>query len=171
MVHNSNINEQIREKDISFIMPDGIFVDSIPIQEALFIAEENGLDLVEVSPSQDDKLAICKLMDYGKMKYQQTKKHKGDKHKEHVKEIKTSLNISDHDLDIKHRKILLLLSKGKRIRYCMELTGREKIMFDHGIESFKRHLEMLNGSCSHGTPSVSRGKSILISTLLEPIEK
>ena len=117
------VNEQIREQEVTLILEDGHMYGEVPLNVAIKIGNEKNLDIVEVSPPRPGKLSICKLMDYGKMMYQEAK-HKKVK-KEVMKEIRIGLNISDHDLEVKNKKVKEFLAKGYKVKYSMMLKGRE----------------------------------------------
>ena len=136
---------------------------------AMLAAEEENLDLVEMSTSKGGKSPVCKLMDYGKMMYQQSKKKKHNKQIQHTKEIKYSARISDHDLRVRHRKVEEFLSKHYIVRYIMELRGREKDkdMVGKSLDKIKENLSEFDEIATWQDPRVSEnGKRIEISTTL-----
>jgi translation initiation factor IF-3 len=96
----------------------------LPIREALALAEEKDLDLVEVAPNTDPP--VCKLMDFGKLKYKQKKKAKESHRAQQLKEITVSLKISDHDLQTKIRHVLKFLQQGHKVKLNVHMRGREK---------------------------------------------
>ena len=94
MVNKYNVNRQIKAQKINLVLPNGEMNKAITLPQALTIAEEQGLDVVEVSKQNKDGVSICKVLDYGKMLYQQDKKKKGQKHINHIKEIRYGFNIT-----------------------------------------------------------------------------
>ena len=165
-----NVNNQIQSNRINLVLLDGHIMESIQLFEALRIAEEHGLDVVEVSTKGKDNLPVCKIADYGKMMYEQNKKKKNNKQVQHIKEIKYGLNIGSHDLEIRHNKIVKFLSKKYTVKYVLELKGREKGMVDRAVEIINKNLEGLREYASWKKPQVSRGnKKTLIYTVLESI--
>ncbi len=107
--------------------------------EAMQKAEEAGLDLVEVVPNASPP--VCKIIDYGKFRYDQTKREKESKKSQHqvkVKELKLSPNISEHDLEVKLRQAKEFLEKGNKVKFSCFLRGREMAHQDIGRKLFAR---------------------------------
>lgn len=112
---------------------DGNQVGVVSIEEARRHAEESGLDLVEVSPNA--KPPVCRVMDYGKYKYEIAKKAKvarKNRHVIHVKEIKMRSEISEHDFDFKIKHALEFLDRGDKVKFTIMFRGREILHKDHG---------------------------------------
>lgn len=135
------LNNQIREPQVLVIDADGKQLGIMPTHEALRLANECGLDLVEVGPSA--KPPIAKIIDYGKYMYQKEKKERGAKtHKTPAQEIKTvrvGFTTGVHDMSIRAAQSDKFLKLGHRVRIEMPLRGREKSMSDVGrtkMESF-----------------------------------
>ena len=106
----------------------------VPIGEALARAEETGLDLVEISPNADPP--VCKILDYGKLKYEEQKKRNVARKKQkiiEVKEIKMRPNIDVHDYDFKMRAIHRFLGEGDKVKVTMRFRGREMAHQDRGM--------------------------------------
>ena len=165
-----NINDQIKSKLVNLVLSDGVVKESFPLYKALEIAEEEGLDVVEVSEKGQGGLPVCKILDYGKMKYDRSKKSKkGKKQIQHTKEIKYGLNIDIHDLKVKHKKIFKFLSKHYIVRYVLELNGREKSRVDEALEKININLEDFKEIATWKQPQVSSGRRISISTTLTSI--
>lgn len=137
------INKQIRALKVRVISQDGEQVGVMTVQEALLKAEGEGLDLVEIAPNA--KPPVCKIIDYGKFRYQQTKKEKEGKKAQHqvkVKEIKIKPNIDQHDLDFKLRHAREFLEKGNKVKFTCVFRGRELMFTQQG------HL-LIASVCSH----------------------
>ena len=165
-----NVNNQIRSRRINLVLLNGEMKESIQLTEALDMAEEEGMDVVEVSKTGKGGLPVCKVIDYGKMMYEQSrKKKKGKKQTQHVKEIKYGFNIDPHDLEIRHNKILKFLSKKYVVKYVLELSGRQKGMVDNAVVMIDKNLEVFRELATWKKPQVSRGKRVLIFTTLNPI--
>ena len=116
----------------------------ISIDEALRAAEGAHLDLVEVSPTA--KPPVCRIMDYGKFKYELAKKEriaKKNRHIIHVKEIKLRSEISDHDFDFKMRHALEFLEHGDKVKFTLVFRGREALHRDKGEAVLKRVAQFL----------------------------
>jgi len=122
----TNINKDIRAKEVRVISADGQQLGIVSLEEALRIAEEDALDLVEVAPNADPP--VCRIMDYGKYRYQQTKKMKDAKKKQtviQVKEVKLSPKTEEHDLQYKIEHIKRFLNEGNRAKITIAFRGRE----------------------------------------------
>lgn len=169
MRDNYNVNSQIKAKKFNLILLDGVMKENITLSEAMEIAEEEEMDIVEVSNKSSNGLPTCKVLDYGKFKYQQNKKNKKNKNIQQTKEIKYSFNIDTHDLDVKHKKIFEFLSKHYSVRYVLELKGREKDMTPEALNKVKSNLENFKDVAIWKEPIVSKGGRILIYTTLKPI--
>ena len=120
------INAQIRALEVRLIGDDGAQLGVLPIREAIAKAEEAGLDLVEVSP--DAKPPVCKLIDYGKFKYQMSKKAHEAKKKQvvvEVKEVQLTPNTDKHDLETKQNHIRRWAAEKHRTKVFVKFRGRE----------------------------------------------
>jgi translation initiation factor IF-3 len=120
---------------VRVIDPDGNQLGVIPIQSALASAEEFGLDLVEVSPNATPP--VCKIMDYGRFKYQQDKKQQEAKKKQsriQVKEIKVRPKTDTHDLEVKLGHIQKFIEKRNKVKVTVVFRGREITLTDRGRE-------------------------------------
>ncbi len=120
------INEQIRDKEVRVIGADGEQLGIMSSKEALALAEEAELDLVKIAPTA--KPPVCKIVDYGKYKYDQMRKEKESKKKQHVveiKEIRLSPNIDTNDLNTKINAAKKFLTKGDRVKITLRFRGRE----------------------------------------------
>ncbi len=129
------MNRQIRIPRVRLIGDDGEQIGVIDTQEALAYAEERGLDLVEVSPHATPP--VCKVMDYGKFKYQQSKRASEARKKQtviQVKEIKMRPRTDVHDLDVKIRNIIRFLEAGDKVKVTIRFRGREMAYTDQGHE-------------------------------------
>ena len=127
------------------------------MREALIMAGEKDLDLVEVSP--DTVPPVCKLLDFGKYKYQMSKKQTTGK-KVDVKEVKIRLQIGTHDLELKVRNIRRFLDEGNKAKVMMFLRGREIARPDLGMKVFDKLSQMLTGKFSIEVMPKLEGKSI-----------
>ena len=129
-IRNSNddlfINEKIREREVRVIGADGQMLGIMSSIEARRLAEEEELDLVMVSPAA--KPPVCKIIDYGKFKYEKTRKEKESKRKQHmveIKEIRMSPNIDTNDMQTKINAARKFLQKGDRVKLTLRFRGRE----------------------------------------------
>lgn len=127
------INEEIRVKEVRVVGAEGDPLGIMPIKEALQKAQENEVDLVEVAPMA--KPPVCRIMDYGKYKYEQSKREKEAKKKQKiisVKEIKLRPNIEEHDLQVKTKNIIRFLNDGDKVKVTVMFRGREMAHTDLG---------------------------------------
>ncbi|EDP3956792.1 translation initiation factor IF-3, partial [Campylobacter jejuni] len=128
------LNEEIRADEIRCVGDDGKVYGIISSDEALEIANRLGLDLVMIAA--DAKPPVCKIMDYGKFRYQQEKKQKEAKKKQKVidiKEIKLSVKIAQNDINYKVKHALEFLEQGKHVRFRVFLKGREMATPEAGV--------------------------------------
>lgn len=161
------INEQIRYRRVTLILENGQKFGDIDTYLALKKAQDVGLDLVEVASPEDNVLAVCKLCDYGKLKYKQSKQqHNNQSGRQVIKEMYISFSIADHDLAIKNRKVKEFLGKKYRVKYVMGLKGREKSHQTEALEKFKIAINEFTGIVEEFMPHVD-GKTI--SVMLNPL--
>lgn len=120
------INGQIREKEVQLIGADGEKIGVISIEKALEYAEEKNLDLVLVAPNS--KPVVCKLMNYGKYKFEQAKKEKESRKNQktvELKEIRVTPNIGEHDFTFKSKNARAFLESGNKVKFTVRFRGRE----------------------------------------------
>jgi translation initiation factor IF-3 len=133
------MNEDIRVREVHLIDKDGTNRGNIPVAEALAIAQEAGLDLVEIAPNADPP--VCKLLDYGKFKYQEQKKAAEARKKQkivEVKEIKFRPMIDDHDYDVKMRSMKRFFEEGDKVKVTLRFRGREMAHQELGAKLLDR---------------------------------
>ena len=134
----------IRVKEVSLIGNDGEQLGVFLTQEALALAEEKNQDLVEVAPNSNPP--VCRIMDYGKFKYQQSKRAHEAKKKQkiiHVKEVKFRPNTDQHDYDFKLKHALRFLEAGDKVKVVVFFRGREIVHRENGQKLLKRVTETL----------------------------
>jgi len=146
-MQNYRINRQIRAKEVRLIDETGKQVGIVPLEEALRMAEEKGLDLVEIAPQANPP--VCKILDYGKFIYEQKKKEKTarKKQREHaieVKDIQLSTRIDEHDLKVKLKHMREFLEDGDKVRVRIKFRGRENIRPELGDKLVHRIMEELS---------------------------
>ncbi|MEW6181893.1 MAG: translation initiation factor IF-3 [Bacillota bacterium] len=128
MTKDFRINEEIRAREVRLIDVDGSQVGIVSLREALRIAEERDLDLVEVAAQA--KPPVCRIMDFGKYKYEVSKRDKEARKKQHIvsiKEVKFRPNIEEHDFQVKVRNALRFLKDGDKVKVTLMFRGREII--------------------------------------------
>lgn len=134
------INNFIRAREVLIIGDNGEKLGPIAKFDAIRLAEQRGLDLFQVG-QQADGVAICKILDYGKFKYQQQKKQKEVKKnqvKVENKEVRLTVNIGQHDLLVKAKKAREFLEAGDRVKVSLKFRGREIAYMDQGMETIDR---------------------------------
>jgi len=133
------INEEIRVREVHLIDKDGHNLGNVPIADALAKAQEVGLDLVEISPNATPP--VCKLLDYGKYKYQEQKKQAEARKKQkvvEVKEIKFRPMIDDHDYQVKMRSMARFFEEGDKVKVTLRFRGREMAHQELGTKLLDR---------------------------------
>jgi translation initiation factor IF-3 len=133
------VNEEIRNREVQLIDQTGTNLGAIPIQDALAKAAEAGLDLVEISPNANPP--VCKLLDYGKYKFQAQKKAAEARKKQkvvEVKEIKFRPMIDDHDYDVKMRAMKRFFEEGDKVKVTLRFRGREMAHQELGTQLLDR---------------------------------
>lgn len=129
------LNEEIRCKEVRVIGEDGEIIGVMHPKEALELANEKNLDLVEVSPNAVPP--VCKIMNYGKFRYEKTKKDKENKKKQKnivVKELRIKPHIDDHDMETKISQISKFLEKEYKVKISLRLSGRERMHLESSIK-------------------------------------
>jgi len=138
------VNKQIRVPQVRVIDASGHQVGIMAPQEALKLAEKEGLDLVEIVPGAYPP--VCKIIDYGKYRYDQTKREKESKKASHqvkIKEIKLKPNIKEHDLNTKIRRAKEFLQKGYKVKISCMFRGREMAHTEVGKETVQKAVDEL----------------------------
>lgn len=139
------INEEIRAKELRVIGTDGTQMGVMSRAEALELAEEKKLDLVCISPKANPP--VCKILDYGKYKYELQKKEKEAKKKQksmQVKEIRLSTFIEDHDIMVKAKTGSKFLKDGDKLKVSLRFRGREKDYVARGMEVMNKFAEAVS---------------------------
>ncbi|MGE3968752.1 MAG: translation initiation factor IF-3 [Dongiaceae bacterium] len=132
-------NSQINAPQVRLVKEDGSMHGVVPLREALNMAEEAGLDLVEISPNASPP--VCKILDIGKFKYEAQKKLNEARKKQkviEVKEIKMRPGIDDHDYEVKMRAIHRFLEEGDKVKVTMRFRGREMVHQELGMKVLDR---------------------------------
>ncbi|MCW4572948.1 translation initiation factor IF-3 [Venenivibrio stagnispumantis] len=165
------INREIRAREVRLIDENGQNLGIVPLEEALRKAEEKGLDLVEISPNANPP--VCKIMDYGKYRFEQKKKEKEAKKKQKVqvvKEIKFRVNIENHDYQTKIKHIREFIQEGDKVKIWIWFRGRENIHPEIGEKLANKIIEDLSDIAMVEKPPVKEGRNMLF-TLVPKQEK
>ena len=140
----TRVNFQIRVPEVRVIDSKGEQLGVMPTQKAQSLADEEGLDLVEVSPTA--RPPVCRIMDYGKYKYEKSKRAKQSKKKQHVvhvKEVKLRPKTEEHDFEVKINHARRFVGKGHKVLVTMVFKGREAVHIDLGKELLVRFAKAL----------------------------
>jgi translation initiation factor IF-3 len=155
------INDQIRLTPIRVVDQEGKMLGIIPTSDALRLAMESGLDLVEVAPTE--RPPVCRIMDYGKFKYEQKKKHASSakSHQVQIKEIRLRPKTGDHDVEFKIKQAREFLSHKDKVKLNVIFRGRENAHHDRGRQMLVEIIEKLQ-DCSkvEKTPGLEGGKNM-----------
>ena len=138
------VNERIRIKEVRVIGPDGAQLGILPIEQALQAAFKLQMDLVEVAP--EARPPVCRIMDYGKYRYEQAKKAREAKKKQTIielKEIKLRPKTEEHDFQFKAKHAERFLKEGNKAKITMMFRGREMVRMDRGKALLDRFVEVL----------------------------
>ena len=133
------INREIRVPEVRLVDPDGQMLGITGINEAIKMAEDFGLDLVEISPNAEPP--VCKILDFGKYKYEEQKKKAEARKKQkiiQIKEIKVRPGIEEHDYQVKMRQVKTFLSEGDKVKITLRFRGREMAHMNIAIKVLDR---------------------------------
>lgn len=136
------LNDEIRDKEVRLVDTDGSQLGIMSSRDALDLAEKKALDLVKIAPQAAPP--VCKIMDYGKFRFEQAKKEKEARKNQHVveiKELRLSPGIDVHDFDVKLRNALRFLKEGDKVKVAVRFRGREMAHTSIGQELLKRFAE------------------------------
>ena len=163
------LNDEIRAKECRLIAYDGTQMGIYPVEQAQRIADDEGYDLVEIAPNAEPP--VCKVMDYGKFKYQQAMKAKAarkNQSKVEVKEMKFRPKIDVGDYETKKGHVLRFLKKGARVKITIMFRGREMAHPEQGLNVLERLAEDLKPYATVESKPKMEGRNMLM--LLAPIK-
>ncbi|WP_298374979.1 translation initiation factor IF-3 [Azospirillum sp.] len=138
------VNREITARSVRLVGADGEMIGVVSLRDALYAAEDAGLDLVEVAPQAEPP--VCKILDFGKFKYEAQKKANEARKKQkiiEVKELKLRPNIDDNDYDVKMRAARRFLEEGDKVKVTMRFRGREMAHQDIGMSVLMRVRDAL----------------------------
>ena len=157
------INNQIRAKEIRVIDVDGTQLGVMGVKDAIEIAESKGVDLIEISPNAEPP--VCKIMDYGKYKFELAKKEKEAKKKQKTvttKEIRMSVNIDKHDIEIKAKKAVEFIEDKNKVKVAVVFQGREMAYMDLGKNVLDQFIEAVGDIAVVDKPAMQEGRSMMM---------
>lgn len=155
------INHRIRVPEVRVIDEDGAQLGIMSTYDAIRKAEEKGLELVEVSPKASPP--VCKIMDYGKFKYERAKQEKAKRQNAtqiNIKEVKFRPKTDDHDLEFKIRNIRKFLEEGDKVRVVVAFRGREMVHPEFGFELLEKILKQLGDAAEVEQKPVNEGRAV-----------
>ncbi|MDE2997358.1 MAG: translation initiation factor IF-3 [Bacteroidota bacterium] len=166
---NTRVNDRIRATDVRVVDPKGNH-GVYPLEEALRMADDQDLDLVEISPHADPP--VVKIMDYGKYRYEQQKKEKEARKKQHtveLKEIRFRPHTDTHDFNFKTKHAKGFLEAGHKVKAYVQFRGRDIIYKDHGMEVLARFITELEELAKIDQAPKMEGRRM--TTILSPNKK
>ena len=148
---NIQINEEIRDKELRIIGSDGQQLGIMSAKDALNLAEQKNLDLVKIAPQSNPP--VCKIMDYGKYRFEQAKREK---------EARLSLNIDTHDFNTKLNNALKFIKHGDKVKVSIRFRGREMGHPEIGLETMKRFADACSETAVIEKPAKLEGRNMLM---------
>ena len=164
------VNGEIRDREVRVIGEDGQQLGIMSAQAALRLSEESDLDLVKISPTANPP--VCKIMDYGKYKFELGKKEKESRRNQkmvEVKEVRLSMTIDTNDLNVKSRQAQKFLEAGNKVMVSIRLRGRQNAHPGMGIDVMNKFFETLEGKGVMDKKPATEGRNI--SMLLSPAKQ
>ncbi len=159
----NQINEEIRDKEVRVVSAEGGQIGIMSAKEALALAEKSNLDLVKIAPGANPP--VCKIMDYGKFRFEQAKREKEAKKNQKVmeiKEVRLSLNIDTGDFNTKVNHALRFLRDGNKVKVSIRFRGREMAHTELGIDVMQRFAEACSEIGSVEKAAKLEGRSMLM---------
>ncbi len=157
------INESIRAKEVRVIDTDGSQLGILPLKDALSAAAEKNLDLVNISPNAVPP--VCKIMDFGKYRFEQAKREKEARKNQKVvdvKEVRLGLSIDTHDFETKGKNAIKFLKSGDKVKVSIRFRGREFGHPEIGLEIMSRFAEFCSEYASVEKPAKMEGRNMLM---------
>ena len=156
------INNQIQDKEVRLIGADGEQLGIVPVAKAQQIADEQELDLVKIAPQAQPP--VCKIMDYGKHRYDQMKREKEAKKNQKVvelKEVRLSMTIDVNDINIKAKNAAKFLKDGNKVKVSLKMRGRQTAFANQGVEVMNKFFEGLQDVAVMEKKPATEGRNII----------
>ena len=165
-INDLMINEEIRDREVRVVDQDGAQLGIMPIRQALEKAEEMQMDLVKIAPQA--KPPVCKIMDYGKYRFEQSKKEREFRKNQKVitvKEVRLSATIEDHDIDVKLKNAIKFLKEGNKVKATIRFRGRQITHSEIGRQVMTEFAERIKeyGTVDKAPQIEGRNMSMMIS--------
>ena len=157
------INEQIRDKEVRLIDAEGNQQGVVSLDVAMRMADEAGLDLVKIAPNAVPP--VCKVMDYGKYKFEQGKREKEQRKNQKVielKEIRLSATIDVHDMEVKAKNAIKFFTNGDKVKVSIRFRGRQAKHGDIGLDVMNTFYEMVKDNAAVGRPAKQEGRNMFM---------
>ncbi|MBP2116846.1 translation initiation factor IF-3 [Cohnella lubricantis] len=157
------INEEIRAKEVRLVGPNGEQIGITPFREAMQMAIDANMDLVNVAPQA--KPPVCRIMDYGKFRYEQQKKEKEARKNQKIvdlKEVWFRSNIEEHDYQVKFRNVVKFLSEGDKVKCSVRFRGREIAHANIGLKILERVAKEVGDICVVERVPKLEGRSMIM---------
>lgn len=157
------INEEIRDKEVRLIDSDGTQMGVVSLQQAMDLAVERGLDLVKIAPKAEPP--VCRVMDYGKFRFEQAKKDKEARKNQKtvdIKEVRLSAKIDVHDFDVRVKAAEKFLKAGDKVKASIRFRGREMAHTDIGLTVMQRFAEACVEFGTVEKPAKLEGRQMLM---------
>lgn len=165
------INEQIRDKELRVVDSDGSQLGIMPLKQALELAEQRNLDLVKIAPQA--KPPVCKIIDYGKFRFEQSKREKEQRKNQRIvdiKEVRLSLNIDTHDFETKKNHAVRFISEGNKVKASIRFRGREMGHPELGQEIMERFAQAMSEVANVEKPAKLEGRTMLMFLAPKPVK-
>ncbi len=162
-------NQAIRDREIRLIGSDGAMIGVMSAQQAQRLADDEGLDLVKISPTANPP--VCKIMDYSKFKYEQAKKDKENRKNQtvvEIKEIRLSMTIDVGDIAVKTKQCLKFLEAGNKVKVSIRMKGRENSRAYQGVKVMQDFFDGLEGKAIQDKKPATEGRNIIM--MLSPVK-
>ncbi len=163
LIKELTINEDIRAEKVRLISDTGEQLGVMPLDEALNTAFDQGLDLVLMSP--DAKPPVCKVMDYGKYRFEQSKREKEAKKKQNIieiKEVRLSPSIEEHDINVRVKNAQKFLKQGNKVKVSIRFKGRQMAHTKLGFDVMNDFAKRLEGECVVETKPKLEGRNMMM---------
>lgn len=169
-IQEHQINEEIRDREVRLVDNDGSQLGVVTIARAMEVALDRGLDLVKIAPKAEPP--VCRVMDYGKFRFEQAKKEKEARKNQKVvdiKEVRLSAKIDVHDFDVRLKAAKKFLADGDKVKASIRFRGREMAHTDIGLGVMQRFAESLVELGSVEKPAKLEGRQMLM--FIAPLKK
>jgi len=157
------INEQIKDKEVRVVADDGSQLGILPLAEAMRMAEEKDLDLVNISPKATPP--VCKIMDYGRFRFEQEKRQKEARKNQKVivlKEMRLSSTIDKHDMEVKAKNVIKFLKDGDKVKVSIRFKGRQMSHTDQGLAVMNEFVTMIQDAAVVEKAAKMEGRSMFM---------